>query len=123
MVYNKMDFKQEDEKMQKIDLNDKIIFVTGVAGFIGSNLSKKILKEFNVKKVIGLDNLNDYYDVKIKEYRLKELEDFDKFEFIKGNLADKELINKIFEENKPNIVVNLGAQAGVRYSITPRCLY
>ena len=59
--------------MQKIDLNDKIIFVTGVAGFIGSNLSKKILKEFNVKKVIGLDNLNDYYDVKIKEYRLKEL--------------------------------------------------
>ena len=104
--------------MQKINLNDKIIFVTGVAGFIGSNLSKKILKEFNVKKVIGLDNLNDYYDVKIKEYRLKELEDFDKFEFIKGNLADKELINKIFEENKPNIVVNLGAQAGVRYSIT-----
>lgn len=104
--------------MQKIDLNDKIIFVTGVAGFIGSNLSKKILKEFNVKKVIGLDNLNDYYDVKIKEYRLKELEDFDKFEFIKGNLADKELINKIFEKNKPNIVVNLGAQAGVRYSIT-----
>ena len=104
--------------MQKIDLNDKIIFVTGVAGFIGSNLSKKILKEFNVKKVIGLDNLNDYYDVKIKEYRLKELEDFDKFEFIKGNLADKELINKIFKENKPNIVVNLGAQAGVRYSIT-----
>lgn len=104
--------------MQKIDLNDKIIFVTGVAGFIGSNLSKKILKEFNVKKVIGLDNLNNYYDVKIKEYRLKELEDFDKFEFIKGNLADKELINKIFEENKPNIVVNLGAQAGVRYSIT-----
>lgn len=104
--------------MQKIDLNDKIIFVTGVAGFIGSNLSKKILKKFNVKKVIGLDNLNDYYDVKIKEYRLKELENFDKFEFIKGNLADKELINKIFEENKPNIVVNLGAQAGVRYSIT-----
>ena len=105
--------------MQKIDLNDKIIFVTGVAGFIGSNLSKKILKEFNVKiHIIGIDNLNDYYDVKIKEYRLKELENFDKFEFIKGNLADKELINKIFEENKPNIVVNLGAQAGVRYSIT-----
>ena len=102
-------------------MNDKIkvYLITGVAGFIGANLAKRILNLKNEKiHIIGIDNLNDYYDVKIKEYRLKELENFDKFEFIKGNLADKELINKIFEENKPNIVVNLGAQAGVRYSIT-----
>lgn len=96
----------------------KIYFITGVAGFIGSNLAKKILKENKDIQIIGLDNMNDYYDVKLKEYRLKELEQFDNFKFIKGNLADKELINKIFEENKPKIVVNLAAQAGVRYSIT-----
>lgn len=104
--------------MQKIDLNSKKILITGVAGFIGSNLAKKILKEFNVKKVVGIDNLNDYYDVKIKEYRLKDLEEYEKFEFIKENLADKKLITNIFNEFKPDIVVNLGAQAGVRYSIT-----
>lgn len=96
----------------------KTYFITGVAGFIGSNLAKKMLKENKDIKIIGLDNMNDYYDVKLKEYRLKELEQFDNFKFIKGNLADKELINKIFEENKPEIVVNLAAQAGVRYSIT-----
>ena len=104
--------------MEKINLENKTILITGAAGFIGSNLSKKILEEFNVNKVIGLDSVNDYYDVKLKEYRLNELSKYDKFEFIKGNLADKELINKIFEENKPEIVVNLAAQAGVRYSIT-----
>lgn len=93
-------------------------FITGVAGFIGSNLAKRILTEEKDIKVVGLDNMNDYYDVKIKEYRLNELLKFENFIFIKGNLADKELINKIFEENKPNIVVNLAAQAGVRYSIT-----
>ena len=96
----------------------KIYFITGAAGFIGSNLAKKILKENKDILVIGLDSVNDYYDVKLKEYRLKELEQYPNFKFIKGNLADKELINKIFEEYKPEIVVNLAAQAGVRYSIT-----
>ena len=96
----------------------KTYFITGVAGFIGSNLAKKILKENKDIQIVCLDNMNSYYDVKLKEYRLKELEQFDNFKFIKGNLADKELINKIFEENKPEIVVNLAAQAGVRYSIT-----
>jgi len=91
----------------------KTYFITGVAGFIGSNLAKKILKEEKDIKVVGLDNMNDYYDVKIKEYRLAELLKNENFTFIKGNLADKELINKIFEENKPEIVVNLAAQAGV----------
>ena len=96
--------------------NNKSVLVTGSSGFIGSNLCKRLLNEQDVK-VIGLDNMNDYYDVKLKEYRLDELEKYDNFKFIKGNLADKELINKVFEEYKPEIVVNLAAQAGVRYSI------
>ena len=96
----------------------KTYFITGVVGFIGSNLAKKILSENNNIQIVGLDNMNDYYDVKLKEYRLKKLVEFQNFKFIKGNLADKELINKIFEEYKPEIVVNLAAQAGVRYSIT-----
>lgn len=95
----------------------KIYFITGASGFIGSNLCKRLLKENEDIKVVGLDNMNDYYDVKIKEARLKELEEFPNYIFIKGNLADKELIMKIFEEHKPQIVVNLAAQAGVRYSI------
>ena len=95
----------------------KTYLITGVAGFIGSNLAKRILKEEKDTLVVGLDSVNDYYDVSLKEYRLKELEEFKNFKFIKGNLADKELINKIFEEYKPSIVVNLAAQAGVRYSI------
>ena len=93
-------------------------FITGVAGFIGSNLAKRILKEEKDIQIVGLDNMNEYYDIRIKEARLKELEGFTNFKFIKGNLADKELIEKIFEEYKPEIVVNLAAQAGVRYSIT-----
>lgn len=104
--------------MKKISLENKTIFVTGAAGFIGSNLSKRLLNEIKNIRVIGLDNMNDYYDVEIKESRLEELEKFNNFIFIKGNLADKELINKIFEEYKPEIVVNLAAQAGVRYSIS-----
>ena len=102
--------------MQKISFDNKTILVTGAAGFIGSCLTLRLLKEG--RKVIGVDNMNDYYDVSLKEYRLKELEKFDNFIFIKGNIADKALIDKLFKEYKPRIVVNLAAQAGVRYSIT-----
>ena len=94
------------------------IFITGSSGFIGFNLAKRILTTEPNTKVIGLDNMNDYYDVRIKEARLAELQYFENYTFIKGNLADKSLINSIFEQHHPNIVVNLGAQAGVRYSIT-----
>ena len=94
------------------------VFITGSSGFIGSNLAKRILTTEPDTKVIGLDNMNDYYDVRIKEARLVELQKFENYTFIKGNLADKTLINSIFEQYHPDIVVNLGAQAGVRYSIT-----
>ena len=104
--------------MKKIDLNNKTIFITGVAGFIGSYLAKRVLKEFDNVKLIGLDSVNDYYDVRIKESRLEELNKYNDFTFIKGNLADKVLIQKIFGDYKPSVVVNLAGQAGVRYSIT-----
>ncbi len=104
--------------MKKINLENKTILVTGSSGFIGSNLCKRLLNEVDGIRVIGLDNMNDYYDVRIKEYRLNELSSFDNYTFIKGDLSDKSLINKIFEDYKPNVVVNLAAQAGVRYSIT-----
>ena len=95
-----------------------IIFITGASGFIGSNFAKRILITESDTKVVGLDNMNDYYDVRIKEARLAELQKFENYTFVKGNLADKALINSIFEQYHPDIVVNLGAQAGVRYSIT-----
>ena len=104
--------------MKNIDLSQKTILVTGAAGFIGSNLVKELYNRFSDIKVIGFDSVNDYYDVKLKEYRLTELKNFKNFTFIKGNIADKTLVEKVFEEYKPEIVVNLAAQAGVRYSIT-----
>ena len=99
-------------------MHDKNIVITGSAGFIGSNLAKRILTDEKDVMVIGLDNMNNYYDVKIKEWRLAQLNKFDNFKFIKGDLADKETVENIFKEYHPNIVVNLAAQAGVRYSIT-----
>lgn len=104
--------------MKKIELNEKTILVTGAAGFIGANLVRRLLKEIAMTTVIGIDNMNDYYDVTIKESRLKQLQQYDNFIFIEGNIADKELINSVFEKYKPDIVVNLAAQAGVRYSIS-----
>lgn len=104
--------------MKNIDLSHKTILVTGTAGFIGSNLVKELYNRFSDIKVIGFDSVNDYYDVNLKEYRLTELKNFKNFTFIKGNIADKTLVEKVFEEYKPEIVVNLAAQAGVRYSIT-----
>ena len=99
-------------------MQGNVVFITGSSGFIGSNLAKRILTTEPDTKVIGLDNMNDYYDVRIKEARLAELQKFENYTFIKGNLADKALINSIFEQYHPDVVVNLGAQAGVRYSIT-----
>jgi UDP-glucuronate 4-epimerase len=103
----KQDFKPLD--------NSKTYLITGAAGFIGFFLSKKLLEQGC--RVIGIDNINDYYDVNLKFARLEKLEPFEKFTFIKGDISDKAMITNIFEEYKPNIVVNLAAQAGVRYSI------
>ena len=104
--------------MSTISLENKTILVTGAAGFIGSNLVKRIYQETPFTTVIGIDNMNDYYDVALKEFRLNELVKYPTFTFIKGNIADKALITDLFEKYKPAVVVNLAAQAGVRYSIT-----
>ena len=115
--------------MQKIDLAKKTIFITGAAGFIGSNLVKRLLQDVPGVKIVGIDNMNDYYDVSIKEYRLKQLEAMamektnSQWIFVKGNIADKFLIDELFTVHKPEIVVNLAAQAGVRYSITNPDVY
>lgn len=103
--------------MYNVDLNNKTILITGVAGFIGSYLTKGLFSTFDGIKVVGIDNVNDYYDVRLKKERLKEIKKEKNFKFIKGSIADKELILSIFDEYKPQVVVNLGAQAGVRYSI------
>ena len=102
-----------------INLDSKCVLVTGAAGFIGANLVKRLLTEFADVKVIGIDNITDYYDVRLKYERLEELAEYsDRFIFIKGNIADKPTIDNLFAEHKPTVVVNLAAQAGVRYSIT-----
>ena len=102
-----------------ITLNGKTVLVTGVAGFIGSNLAKRLLTDYADLRVIGIDSITDYYDVTLKYDRLKGLEEFgDRFVFIHDSIANREIIIRLFDEYKPSIVVNLAAQAGVRYSIT-----
>lgn len=112
-----------------VDIKNKTILITGTAGFIGSNLVMELLREVDSVHIIGVDNMNDYYDVSIKEYRLQQIEKWaaqhpeSSWNFIRGSIADKALIDKIFEEHKPAVVVNLAAQAGVRYSITNPDVY
>lgn len=110
--------------MQKLNLNNKTILVTGAAGFIGSNLVLELLEKTESVHIIGIDNMNDYYDVSLKDYRLEQIEkkvvekSESKWTFIRGNIADRTAIDEIFATYKPEVVVNLAAQAGVRYSIT-----
>lgn len=109
---------QEKSVKTKIDLKGKTVLVTGAAGFIGSFLSERLLLDFEDIRVIGFDSVNDYYDIRLKESRLEELQKHENFIFIKANLADKDKVSEVFREYSPQIVVNLAAQAGVRYSIT-----
>ena len=109
---------QEKSIKTKIDLNGKTVLVTGAAGFIGSFLSERLLSDFEDIRVIGFDSVNDYYDIRLKESRLEKLQKHRNFIFIKANLADKDKVSEVFREYSPQIVVNLAAQAGVRYSIT-----
>lgn len=109
---------EEKSVKTKIDLKGKTVLVTGAAGFIGSFLSERLLSDFEDIRVIGFDSVNDYYDIRLKESRLEKLQKHENFIFIKANLADKDKVSEVFREYSPQIVVNLAAQAGVRYSIT-----
>lgn len=109
---------KEKSVKTKIDLKGKTVLVTGAAGFIGSFLSERLLSDFEDIRVIGFDSVNDYYDIRLKESRLEKLQKHRNFIFIKANLADKDKVSEVFREYSPQIVVNLAAQAGVRYSIT-----
>lgn len=109
---------QEKSVKAKFDLKGKTVLVTGAAGFIGSFLSERLLSDFEDIRVIGFDSVNDYYDIRLKESRLEKLQKHRNFIFIKANLADKDKVSEVFREYSPQIVVNLAAQAGVRYSIT-----
>lgn len=109
---------QEKSVKTKIDLKGKTVLVTGAAGFIGSFLSERLLSDFEDIRIIGFDSVNDYYDIRLKESRLEKLQKHENFIFIKANLADKDKVSEVFREYSPQIVVNLAAQAGVRYSIT-----
>lgn len=104
--------------MSKIELNGKTILITGSSGFIGSNLCRVLLEQYNDIKIIGIDNMNDYYDVALKEYRLNQVQNYSNYTFIKGDISDKKLVDEVFDKYSPSVVVNLAAQAGVRYSIT-----
>lgn len=107
--------------MVSIDLKEKTIFVTGAAGFIGANLVLRLFKDVDSVAIVGIDNMNDYYDPALKEYRLKKIEEIapdGKWNFIRGDISDKAEIDRVFETYKPAVVVNFAAQAGVRYSIT-----
>lgn len=100
-----------------VDLHGKTILITGAAGFIGANLAERICRDVPDAVVIGLDSMDDYYDVRLKEYRLERLRAFDGFRFIKGSIAQRDVVERLFAEYQPDCVVNMAAQAGVRYSI------
>ncbi len=106
-----------------VTLEKKTIFVTGAAGFIGFFLSKRLLEEVEGVRVVGIDNMNDYYEVSLKEYRLAQLRRYPNFSFLQINIADKAAVNEAFAKYEPTVVVNLAAQAGVRYSITHPDVY
>jgi nucleoside-diphosphate-sugar epimerase len=106
-----------------VELKNASVLITGVAGFIGSNIAKRLFSTISPLSIIGVDNMNNYYDVSLKEERLRELQSYENFAFVKGSIADKPLVDSLFDEYKPDVVVNMAAQVGVRYSITNPSAY